>query len=88
MLLRRARRLRKVLCLLRDLGFGGVHTLVGWQPIPGSRLTGGRTFGTAAQVSRRLERADCKVVCVEEGTGCPRWRGRSTQFSLLAQRSL
>jgi SAM-dependent methyltransferase len=76
---------REFLCLLRDLGFGLVHALVGWQPMPGNRISGGRAFGTVGRLAEILGRSHCKILRVEENTVCPKCLGHANQITLLAQ---
>jgi SAM-dependent methyltransferase len=84
--LARARGGRELLCRLRDLGFGLVHALVGWQPAPGNRVSGGRAFGTVGRLTKILGRSHCKIVRVEANMGCPRCLGFANQITLLAKR--
>jgi SAM-dependent methyltransferase len=77
---------RAFLCLLRDLGFGVVHALVGWQPVPGNCMSGGRAFGTVGRLAEILGRSGCKILQAEPSMGCPRCLGNASQVTLLARR--
>jgi SAM-dependent methyltransferase len=71
-------------CRCRDLAYGVIHSISGWQPAPGSRLTGGRTFATRRRVTAMLESLGCDVMA-GTATG-PRAFGKSKQLVLLARR--
>jgi SAM-dependent methyltransferase len=77
------RSVRGLLCRSRDFGYGVIHALLGWQPIPGSLLTGGRAFSTAARLSRILSELGCGVVA-KVATG-PVAMGGHTQVAILAR---
>jgi SAM-dependent methyltransferase len=83
----RSRSLRALVCRCRDFGYGVVHSYVGWQPVPGSTLGGGRTFATAGQLGRILNSLDCRVCRVAESPHGTRILGRPTQLLVIAQRA-
>jgi SAM-dependent methyltransferase len=68
----------------RDFMYGAIHSMSGWQPAPGSRLTGGRAFATRCRVTTILESLGCEVVA-RTATG-PRALGHHKQLALLARR--
>ncbi len=82
----RGRSLRALVCRCRDFGYGLVHSLVGWQPMPGSTLRGGRTFATAGRLGRILNSLECRVCRVAESPHGPKFVGRRTQLIVIAQR--
>ena len=84
--IRRARGLRTCLCLLRDLGFGVIHDLVGWQPVPGSRLGGGRAFGSTGRMVKILCLCGCEIFHVEANRACGAFLGAANQITILAER--
>jgi len=73
---------------LRDLAWGTVHEVTGWQPVPGSnaKWNGLRAFVTARKLSSILLGLGCTIERVEESSRCPRIAGRSTQLTILARR--
>jgi SAM-dependent methyltransferase len=66
--LSQARTAAQVLCRLRDLFYGLTLALIAVQPAPGSRLTGGRAFGTLRRSGRFLSHTGCDVVHAEATT--------------------
>jgi SAM-dependent methyltransferase len=85
-LLRATRGLKALLCRLRDLGWGTLHALTGWQPVPGDTLRGGRHFASAGRLRRILIRLGCRVVHAAESPYGPVLAGRRTQLALVAQK--
>jgi SAM-dependent methyltransferase len=83
----RSRSLRALVCRCRDFGYGVVHSLVGWQPMPGSTLRGGRTFATAYRLGRILESLGCRVCRASESPDGPEFMGRRTQLIVIARRA-
>jgi SAM-dependent methyltransferase len=81
-----SRSLRALVCRCRDCGYGVVHSLMGWQPTPGSTLRGGRTFATARRLGRILESLGCRVCRVLESPFSPEFMGRRSQLIVIAQR--
>jgi hypothetical protein len=58
-LLGRARSLKALVCRLRDLGWGMIHSLTGWQPNPVSTLRGGRAYVSGGRLVRILSMLGC-----------------------------
>ena len=85
-LLREARSPKALICRLRDLGWGTLHALSGWQPIPGSTLRGGRAFASAGRLRRILGRLGCKVILAADSPKGPLLFGRRTQLNIVAQK--
>lgn len=71
-------------CHVRDLGFGILGFLTGWQPEPGTPLAPGRMFGSTRRIRQWLLEHQCHVVQKMQARECPRLLGRATQTSLLA----
>jgi len=74
-------------CKLRDFFFGLVHAALGWQPIPGNTLRGGRAFATVRGLKRMLRHYNCEIAQIDESQRCPRFMGFSTQTSVLARKT-
>ena len=85
-LLYAARGPKTFVCRLRDLGWGTLHALTGWQPTPGSTLRGGRAFASAGRLRRILSHLGCRVIHAAESPGGPKLFGRRTQFIVVAQK--
>jgi SAM-dependent methyltransferase len=81
-----SRGVREFLCRSRDLGFGLLHTLSGWQPRPGPGLLVGRAYATVGRLNRWLQGEGCEVVSVEENTHSTPFLGKASQITLLARR--
>lgn len=81
-----ARGPKTFVCRLRDLGWGTLHALTGWQPAPGSTLRGGRAFASAGRLRRILSRLGCGILYAAESPGGPMLFGRRTQFIVVAQK--
>jgi SAM-dependent methyltransferase len=71
-------------CRFRDFAYGTLLAVSGWQPTPGSRLTGGRAFATRFRISTTLDSLRCDVVA-SVATG-PIALGCRGQLALLARR--
>ena len=71
----------------RDLGYGVVHCLTGWQPVPGTALRGGYAFVAAFRLVRMLNSLGCEVRCVEESQESIKFLGQRTQLVVLAQKA-
>jgi SAM-dependent methyltransferase len=81
-----SRSVRGFVCRCLDLNYGVVHSLVGWQPTPGSTLRGGRTFATARRLGRILNSLGCRVCRVSESPFGTAFMGRRHQLIVIAQR--
>ena len=77
---------KQLICALRDLGWGTVHAVAGWQPTPGSTLRGGRAFTSAASLRRRLARYGCETLTAAPSPNGPTFAGRRTQSILVARK--
>jgi SAM-dependent methyltransferase len=73
-------------CRCRDLGYGSIHSLLGWQTMPGSTLRGGRAFATAGRLVRILKSLGCRTLRVMESPNGPKILGHRTQLVVVAQR--
>ena len=82
----RWRSTRGLVCRSRDLCYGVINSLTGWQTVPGSLLRGGRAFATAGQLVRILKSLGCRVVRDTESPNCPSILGRQTQLTVIAQK--
>jgi SAM-dependent methyltransferase len=85
-LLRAARGAKPLVCRLRDLGWGTVHALTGWQPTPGSKTGGGRAFASARRLRQILARLGCQVTHAAESPNGPLLAGRRTQLIVVARK--
>jgi SAM-dependent methyltransferase len=81
--LQQSRTAAQVLCRLRDLFYGLTLALTSVQPMPGSRWSGGRAFGTRRRCTQVLSRAGCRVVHAEASA---RHLGMPTVLELVAQK--
>lgn len=81
-----SRSLRALVCRSRDFGYGVVNSLMGWQPMPGSTLRGGRTFATARRLGRILNSLGCRVCLVSESPHGSEFLGRRHQLAVIARR--
>jgi SAM-dependent methyltransferase len=84
--IRHSRSIRDMACRCRDLGYGVVHCLTGWQPMPGSTLRGGYAFVAAFRIARMLNSLGCKVRCVAEIQDSVTFLGQRTQLIVVAQK--
>lgn len=85
--LRHSPGVRDFCCRLRDFQAGLLNALVGWQPMPGTLLGGGRSFATLRRLRQVLRGLGCEVLRAEPATRCPRFLGAATQTSLLARKA-
>jgi SAM-dependent methyltransferase len=85
-LVRSARGPRQLLCRLRDLTWGAVHALTGWQRPPGTRGGGGRAFASVRRLRLLLGRLGCRVLAVQTMRRSPPCLGAPSQVALLARR--
>ncbi len=85
-LVRGARGPRQLLCRLRDLTWGAVHALTGWQRPPGTRGGGGRAFASVRRLRLLLNRLGCRVLAVQTMRRSPLCLGAPSQVALLARR--
>jgi SAM-dependent methyltransferase len=85
-LLGAARGLKALVSGLRDLGWGTVHALTGWQPTPGNSLRGGRAFASAGRLRRILSQLGCRVLHAAESPNGPLLAGRRTQLIVVARK--
>ncbi len=86
LLLRTARGPKALVCRLRDLGWGAIHALTGWQPTPGVTFRGGRAFASAGRLRRILSRLGCIVIHAAESPNGQVLAGRRTQLIVVAQK--
>ena len=75
------------LARMRDLGLGIIHEITGLQPVPGRRLTGGRTFCTLRRLRRLLGRVGFEICDIRSSTNCPKLLGVETQMTIWARKS-
>jgi len=87
LLFRRARGLRAALCRARDFAYGLTNAAVGWQPVPGSLLRGGRAFATARRLAAFLRALNCRVVLATESPNGTSVFGRKAQLIVTAQKA-
>jgi SAM-dependent methyltransferase len=85
-LLRATRGPKALVCRLRDLGWGTIHALTGWQPTPGSPFGGGRAFASAGRLRRILSHLGCKVIHAAESPNGPLLVGHRTQLIVVARK--
>jgi SAM-dependent methyltransferase len=78
--------LKALACRLRDLGWGLVHQVIGWQPLPGGSLRGGRVFASGWRLRRILAQAGCHVVTTAPSPDGPTCAGQRTQLTVVAKR--
>jgi len=78
---------KAVICRLRDLTWGSIHALTGWQPTPGGSFAGGRAFASAGRLRRILSGLGCTVVHAAESPNGLFTAGRRTQLIVVAQKS-
>ena len=64
-ILQQARSAARIACGLRDLFYGCLLAVTGVQPRPGTRVTGGRAFGTVRHYVQFLTHAGCEVIHTE-----------------------
>lgn len=86
-LFRKVRGLRTALCRARDFAYGVANAAVGWQPVPGSLLRGGRAFATAHRLGAFLRAQNCRVVLATESPNGTSVFGRKAQLIVTAQKS-
>jgi SAM-dependent methyltransferase len=87
-LLRTARAPKALFCRLRDLGWGTMHALTGWQPLLASRtLSPGRLFASAGRLRRILRPLGCNVIHAAESPNGPLLAARRTQLIVVAQKA-
>lgn len=80
------RGVKGLVCGLRDLGWGALHALTGWQPSPGKTWSGGRAFASAGRIRSTLTPLGCRVVRAVESPNGPTLWGRRTQLIVVAQK--
>jgi SAM-dependent methyltransferase len=81
--LKQARTAAQLLSRLRDLSYGLAFALTGAQPAPGSRLTGGRVWGTRRRINLILPRVGGEVLHTEVTS---RYLGLPMAFDFVARR--
>lgn len=84
--LRHAPGVKAFVCRLRDLGWGAVHAVTGWQPVPGPGLRGARAFASAGRLRRALAPLGCRVTRAVESPNGPELAGRRTQLIVVARK--
>ncbi len=77
---------RELLCRMRDITYGMVHSLLGVQPVPGSLLRGGRAFGSPRRLTSLLKCREMEVIAMEGSRSCPLVLGKPNQTSLLSRK--
>lgn len=81
--LRQAGTATQLFSQLRDAFYGFMLAWTGAQPVPGSRLTGGRASGTIRQCTRAFADAGCEVISAETAS---RYLGLPLAFDVVARR--
>ena len=71
---------------LRNLGWGLLHELTGWQPTPGGVFRGSRAFTSQRRIRRIVEPLGCRLVLFEDSRHGPQYRGHGTQAKVLCRR--
>jgi SAM-dependent methyltransferase len=84
--LKRPRSAKALLAGLRNLGWGGLHAATGWQPIPGDRYRGNRTFVSTHRMRLILAKLGCEILHAEPSHGSPTIAGRHDQLTFVARK--
>jgi SAM-dependent methyltransferase len=77
---------KEIICGLRDLVWGTLHAVAGWQPTPGSTLRGGRAFVSVARLRRILAQYGCDRVTATPSPDGPMFAGRRNQLIVVARK--
>lgn len=80
------RSLKAKICRLRDLLFGMLHAVIGWQLPPGIKHGPGRVYGSVRRIKSLLKASGCLVAETGPSRNCPTLFGRPNQTWLTAVR--
>jgi SAM-dependent methyltransferase len=79
---------KTTVCRLRDLTWGVLHSISGYQPIPGTTLKGGRAFVSLNRLNKILSDLGCYTIHADESPNGPEILGHHTQSIMVARKKV